>query len=258
MTVTPVNVNHDFGVAANELAERLTEVGSTAHAADLRLAMAALRGHPRALVELEANFFPAAARAAARVLGRSAADDLAQYLRAKLLVADAGAVPKLAEYSGRGPLAGWLRVVAVRAALDERRRANPAEPRDLVDDATFETLLPGSDPELRHLRERYAPEFAVAVRAAVRALTKKQRTLLRLHVLDGLSIDQLGAVHGVHRATVARWIASAREELQRETERLLLERLRITPSELKSLAALVRSQLDVSLAGLLKEVGAHE
>ena len=55
----------------------------------------------------------------------------------------------------------------------------------------------------------------------------------------------------VSRATVARWLAAAREALHDETRRELLGHLRVSPSELDSIAALVRSQVELSLAGLV-------
>ena len=48
-------------------------------------------------------------------------DEVRQVLRTKLLVGD-GAPPKIADYSGRGPLDGWVRAAAVRAAIDLKRR----------------------------------------------------------------------------------------------------------------------------------------
>ena len=48
-----------------------------------------------------------------------------------------------------------------------------------------------------------------AVREAVRRLDRADRHLLREHLLNGLTIDQLGAVLGIHRATAARRIARA-------------------------------------------------
>ena len=41
-------------------------------------------------------------------------DEVKQGLRERLLV---GPPPRIAEYSGSGPLGGWLRVVSVRLAI---------------------------------------------------------------------------------------------------------------------------------------------
>ena len=64
-------------------------------------------------------------------------DDTRQALREKLLVAAPGARPRIGEYAGRGPLQAWVRVAAVRAALDILRAAGArdgggdVEPDDL-------------------------------------------------------------------------------------------------------------------------------
>jgi len=84
-------------------------------------------------------------------------------------------------------------------------------------------------------------------------LTAEQRNLLRLHFLDGLNIEKIGAVMQVHRATVARWIAAAREEILENVRRDLNQRLRLEPSEFESLVNLVRSQLQVSILRYLKD-----
>jgi RNA polymerase sigma-70 factor (ECF subfamily) len=55
----------------------------------------------------------------------------------------------------------------------------------------------------------------------------------------------------VHRATVARWLASAREVVLERTMAQLGDDLRLDPAELVSLIRVVRSELDVSLQGLL-------
>ncbi|MFC1610733.1 transcriptional regulator, partial [Myxococcota bacterium] len=91
------------------------------------------------------------------------------------------------------------------------------------------------------------------------SLSAKDRNLLRQSLLDGLSIDQLGAIYRVHRATAARWLAGARERVLKETLSALRQRLKIDEAEFKSLINLVRSQLDLSLARLLdKDKGKRE
>jgi RNA polymerase sigma-70 factor (ECF subfamily) len=74
-----------------------------------------------------------------------------------------------------------------------------------------------------------------------------------MHSLDGLNLDQIGAVHRVHRATVARWIAAARESLLERTRKGLEEKLQLQGSEFESLMGLVRSQLDLSIHSFLKK-----
>ncbi len=68
-----------------------------------------------------------------------------------------------------------------------------------------------------------------------------------MHYLDGLNIDEIGASFRVHRSTVARWLAQARERILEETRKLLSSRLQIGRAEAESVIHLVQSQLDVSI-----------
>jgi RNA polymerase sigma-70 factor (ECF subfamily) len=74
-----------------------------------------------------------------------------------------------------------------------------------------------------------------------------------MHFLDGLNIDRIGIVFGVHRATVARWLATARELVLERTMTLLGDRLQLDAAEFASLLRMVRTTLDVSLHSLLSE-----
>lgn len=100
----------------------------------------------------------------------------------------------LTGYAGRGPLAGWLRVIAVRTVVDRRRRTGTA-----VDDELIGGLAaPELDPELAVLRRCYAAELAAAFTAACAELDPTALLLLRQRYLDGLGIDRLAALHGIH------------------------------------------------------------
>jgi RNA polymerase sigma-70 factor (ECF subfamily) len=94
-----------------------------------------------------------------------------------------------------------------------------------------------------------APEGA----AALGRLESRERNLLRLHHVHGLSMDAVGATYQAPRSTVARWIVRARERLLTLTREELTARLGLTPGELDSMLRLVCSQLDVSLRQLMTD-----
>jgi RNA polymerase sigma-70 factor (ECF subfamily) len=146
-------------------------------------------------------------------------------------------------------LTAWVRVVATREAA----RMLPRARRELsaADEELAGLIAPDDDPEVGYLKRLYRDEFKLAFTAAVDALEARDRLLLRQHALDGLSIDQLGALHDVHRATAARWVEAAREAVLTGTHRELVRRLRLSRTELASVMRLIRSQLDVSLPRLL-------
>lgn len=230
--------------------ERLGYIAGELHAADLYLACACTLGAPQAVEAFDQAFMPKVAAFVASVDGSpSFVEEVRQHLRDKLLVAPEGGVPKIADYSGRGPLGGWVRVSAVRAAIDLQRRRRSALH---VEGGFAETAAVAIDPEMALIKARYEAEFSTAIRSAMASLSARERNVLYMHFVDGQSIDRIGAVYKTHRATAARWLARTREKLLDHVHQELGERLRLTPSEFVSLTAAIRSQLDVSLSGLLR------
>jgi len=222
------------------------------HAEDLHLAVACVRNAPLALAEFDRKFLTAGTLRAA--LGRidsspSFADEVRQLLREKLFVGAAGKPARIAEYSGRGALGSWVRVVALRAALDLR----PSAARENQGDAPLDTAAAVNvEPELRFLKDRYGKPFEEAVRDAFATLDDEQCNLLRLQMVDGLRTAQIASLFGVDRSTIKRRLAGCREHLLEKTRTILMEKLGISPTEFQSLAGLVQSQLNVSIERLLR------
>jgi RNA polymerase sigma-70 factor (ECF subfamily) len=223
-------------------------VNDPPHASDLYLACACTLGSSEALAAFDREFLLNVPRFVAHIDNSEAfGEEVRQILREKLLLSPPGAVPKIGHYSGKGPLGGWVRVSAVRAAIDLRRSRGDESDRSELADVVAEQ----SSPEMAFIKARFRGEFQQALEAALKGLPPKDKNLLRMHFVDGLSIDRIGVVYNIHRATAARWIVRSRQHLLRETYRYLRERLRLSPSEFESLAALVRSQLDLHISRLL-------
>jgi RNA polymerase sigma-70 factor (ECF subfamily) len=223
------------------------------HAEDLYLACACAHKDPRAMAIFEEKYNPEVPSYVGQIdRSPSFIDEVRQELRQKLFVPAEGATrPKICEYTGKGPLGAWLRVVAVRIALNMRRR-----PRLTVEtDGDNAPVLrsPSPDPELDYLKTRYKEEFKEAFQATLAELTSDERSVLKMHYIDGLNIDEIGTAYRVHRSTVARWLSHSREKIMDETKKRLTERLKIQGSEVDSLIGLVRSQLDVSIYKFLKD-----
>ena len=85
----------------------------------------------------------------------------------------------------------------------------------------------------------------------VAMFTPRERLILRQRYIDQLNLDEVGALHGVHRITVMRWLARIEKTLLREIRRSLMARLRLAESEVEHLVDDARSRLDLSLRGLL-------
>lgn len=225
------------------------------HTADLFLACACSLGSPTALAAFE-RVYLARVPALIRRVDRSgaSADDVTQAMREALLVPLRGRRARIAEYSGRGPLSSWIRVIALRTALhirhQQRRGSTPNDGEEMQRAGPL-------DPELDYLKLRYRAAYETAFERALSALPDRDALLLKLHYLDGLSIDRIGALYGIHRSTVARWRTNVRHVILESTRRHLRGQLSLTDSEFDSLVALVRSQLAVNIRAALQRPAAE-
>lgn len=220
------------------------------YGADLYLACACAAGDAAGLRLFEEQILPQTAHALRRLDPSPAfADEVRQLLRQKLFVGDGESPPKIGDYAARGPLATWVRVAAVRTALNLRGSGKREQP--MTSSQVAALAPPVDDPALKYLKAQFADEFESALVRACAALTDRDRTILRLRFVDDLNIDQIGGLYGVHRATVARWIARIRDELFLATRKDLVGRLRLSDSDFESLLRLARSQLDLSLSAVL-------
>lgn len=216
--------------------------------AELTLAAAVTAGDPAAIREFETRYLvPVRSQLRAMNLGAEDIADIEQALRVKLLVGEDGAPARLVRYAGQGKLGGLVRVAAVREALTLLRRKKTTTSEDWLE----ELSSPEDDPELVQLKARHRVEFKSAFEEAVRRLSPREHTMLRLHLVRQHSIDHIGAVYGVHRATAARWIDAAKTRLRTETTRILAERFDLRGPELERVVGLIESRIELSIERLL-------
>lgn len=215
--------------------------------ADLYLAFALIAGDPAAIRVFETTMIPQIDVALRRLrLAGGTAEEVKQALRVELL---AGPTAKIADYAGRGDLAAWLRISATRKALKLVKRADREETLD-------EILLDhwpaaSSNPEHKHMRATYTDQLKRAIREAFAALEVRQRNLLRQHILDELTIDDLARLYRVHRATCARWLADARADLGKQTRKRLVASLGTPGDQLDSLLRFLDSDIELSISRIL-------
>jgi RNA polymerase sigma-70 factor (ECF subfamily) len=243
------------GVNAASALPMVGDLLRDASTADLFLATACLHGDPGALRTLDVHVLTPTVAAVAHAYRTIDVDELTQVVRERVLVGKPGEEAKIASYAGRSPLSAWLHVVAVRAALTMLRRRKPSERIDNEDSDTAIADLVAEDLELGHVRSEYQSEFKASFHASLAELSAQDRAVLRMSVVDGLSIDDLGRLYRVHRATAARWLVRIRDELRDRTRAHLKASLRLGDSEVESLVGLLLSRLDVSLARVLDELG---
>ena len=214
------------------------------------MAVGCARGEPQALERFEAVYGEHLQGLARRHEGEQLkTQDLLQILRQKLFV---GPQPRILDYAGQGALRSWLQITAVRAFIDATRSAaSRAKSEELVEGDYFERMLDeGQDLELDFLKQTYKDAFKASFAQAVEALTPRQRNLLAQSVGAGLSIDQLGALYGVHRATAARWLQDARQALSQQLRLQMMQRLEVDAGELHSIMNLIQSRASLSLSRL--------
>jgi RNA polymerase sigma-70 factor, ECF subfamily len=232
---TRLPAEHDLAVAVEN-----------ARHADLYLACACTRGDSRAIAAFDAAFRPQVSAALRRLRGHEiVADEFFQTLRVKLFVVS-GSSSGISSYGGLGPLGAWVRVTAVRLALDLNKK-HPRGPEPGLASLAQELV----DPEADCLKRAHAEHFRSAVRLALQSLPLESRLLLRQNLVDGLTTRDIGRIHGVAHTTVGRWLARARETVSVAARNALSQRLDIDAAELDSILHALGSQMDASIVDAL-------
>ncbi|MCA9625104.1 MAG: sigma-70 family RNA polymerase sigma factor [Myxococcales bacterium] len=222
-------------------------------AADLFLAWACAEGDAVAIAIFEETFGGELRIVRARLRRPEAeSEDFVQQCRQRLL---APPRPKLRDYAGRGDLRHWLRVTLLRLLIDYQRSQKQRDRREVVaDDLDGDGLAlqpSADDPEMQYLKRHYGDAFRQAFAQAAKSLPAEDRNLLRLHVAQGLSIDQLAGLFQIHRATAARRVARARGALLSGVRSRLMDELGLGRAELDSVMRLIESNVHVSVQRLL-------
>jgi RNA polymerase sigma-70 factor (ECF subfamily) len=223
---------------------------TAAAASELYLAIACARGDRAAIAAFDRAYLDVVPHALAGMrLAAATVDDVRSLVRDKLLIGDGDRPPRILDYAGRGRLRGLVQVTATRAAID-RLRVEQRE-AELPDDRQ---LAATGDLELSLIKAQYRDAFVAGFAAAVATLERRDRTLLRLHLLGGVTLEQLAQMYGVHRATVVRWLAAARGALLDATRAHVANTLGAPSDELDEMFELVRSRIELSVDRLLASV----
>lgn len=215
----------------------LSGPAGTAHGAEVVLTCAALAGVRQALEVLEHEYLEPLQRTLSQRWAGDVVDDALQSMRERLLV---GASPALREWPARDRLERWLRLCAMRevmSATHERPQLTPAPA----------TISAGDD-----LPHRHREALEQALKTAVAHLEPAQRGILKLHLLENVSVESIAALYQVSRATMTRWLAAARDSLAQSLRAEGRQRLDVGDRTLDSVARPLLAQLEVSLAGLLR------
>jgi RNA polymerase sigma-70 factor (ECF subfamily) len=220
------------------------------HLPDLYLAFACAEGDGTALRSFS-SLLETMAGAVRSVDGSPAfVDEILQRLRTRVLVSEEGKPPRILDYAGRGSLENWLRAGGLRLALNARRDARRA-PEQLPDASLWEPASPTADRTLELLRGKYAADFGRALREAFGSLEPAERNVLRMHFMEGMSLNQIAAMYQVNKSTISRRMARARQLLLERTRHNLETALALPTAELDSLLEQLGPRLDLSLTSVL-------
>ncbi|MDQ3666334.1 MAG: sigma-70 family RNA polymerase sigma factor [Acidobacteriota bacterium] len=258
----------DQNASDQSIAEFIDEL----QADDLCLIVACERGDESAWSDLVERYTPTV-RSAARSASSNedGAQDLAQSIWAELyglrVRADGEPAGKLAYYSGRGSLAGWLRAVVAQLAIDQHRKQSRTVQTE--DDSDFDRLARGRDDgkEVFLAAAALNPEEAMSdklagvdmQRALARSVTEladEDRLLVKLYYFDGLRLREAGSVLGVHEATASRRLTRIHGQLRARVEGILIADRGWTKTETEGAFAQIALHLETDIEPLLAAGGA--
>jgi RNA polymerase sigma-70 factor (ECF subfamily) len=218
-------------------------------ASELYLALAVARGDDAAIRAFDRAYLDVVTVALAGMkLTAATVEDVRATVRDKLLLPDGDRPPRVVEYAGRGRLRGLIQVSATRTAIDrirleEREAELPA--RELAVTGNLELSL---------IKAQYREAFSAGFARAVASASRRDRNLLRLHFLGGMTLEQLAQMYGVHRATVVRWLAAAREAVFGATREHVATAIGAPSEELDEMFDLVKSRVELSVERLLASI----
>jgi RNA polymerase sigma-70 factor (ECF subfamily) len=245
----------DDEMFGRELARRIGRNATPETLAQIRadhihLAIACEQGNELAIRTFQGEFLDEVDFAGRRLRATpTQTEDTRSHLLSLLVVGNENRVPALRAYSGRGDLRSYVRVIATRELLRviEAGKREVASPNESL----LDRLASMTDVEAGYIRDAYRPHLDAALRAALANLPEESRALLRYSLIDGWNVDRIAALYGCHRATAARRVAAARDELADAIRADLSARLVIPLDEVDSVVRLVQSRIDVSLSRLL-------
>ena len=143
----------------------------------------------------------------------SAARDLADTLYAELYgthTREGERVSKLASFTGRGSLEGWLRTVLAQEFVNRYRRTKRLVSLDEEGEEGSQFAAPQTEPVS-------SPDsrLELATHAALAALSGEDRTVLAAYFLDGRTLAEIARVLGVHESTISRKVDKLAKSLRK-------------------------------------------
>ena len=204
---------------------------------DLCLIIACEKGDEKAWEHLVAGFDSTVKSAARKISANNEdAEDLASSIWAELYGlrrdAEGKRKSKLAYYSGRGSLAGWLRAVVSQLAVDQFRKDSrfvQVEETREFENLAEEASNNGGNPVLSHTESpediftehQTTRDVAAALNEAIDSLDPDDRLILKLYYFDDLKLKDIARTFGYHEATASRKLSRLHSEIRKSVEKQL-------------------------------------
>ena len=144
----------------------------------------------------------------------SAARELADTLYADLYgtnTREGQRVSKLASYTGRGSLEGWLRTVLAQEYVNRYRRTKRLVSLDEESEEGIQFRAPDPDPV-----PPADPRLAQATDEALAVLSPEDRMVLGAYYLDGRTLAEIARMLGVHESTISRKLDKLAKALRKQ------------------------------------------
>ena len=256
-------LNENADVDRNAIKDFVDEI----RADDLCLIVACEKGDEKAWEYLVSNFDSTVKSAARKISSNNDdADDLASSIWAELygLRQDAAGnkKSKLAYYSGRGSLAGWLRAVVSQLAIDEYRKQSRfvqvEENREFENLAEESSNHTGNDRVVHHAdnpeelltTEQTSRDVSLALKHAIESLDAEDRLVMKLYYFDDLKLKEIGAMFGYHEATASRKVVRIQADIRKAVEKKLRADHGWSETEVKRYLSDTASKLGITVEKL--------
>ena len=232
---------------------------------DLCLIIACEQGDETAWEDLVAGYDSTVKSAARKITSNTEdAEDLASSIWAELyglrVDSEGKKKSKLAYYSGRGSLGGWLRAVVAQLAVDQHRKVSKFV--QVEEDREFENLAneAASDgnsltshtanPEDAFTDEQTSGDVSEALAAAITGLEPEDRLVMKLYYFDSLKLRDIASMFGYHEATASRRLTRIQADIRKMVEKELKNKHGWTDTEVKRHLSDTAASLGMSLEAM--------
>src|SRR5215469_5086369 len=182
---------------------------------ELALARACAAGHEMAWELFLTRYREKLYLSALRIVREdSAAHDLADTLYADLYgttIREGHRVSKLASYTGRGSLEGWLRTVLAQEYVNRYRKTKRLVSLDEESEEGIQFQAPDPEPAIPADHR-----LAQATDKALAFLSPEDRLLLSAYYLDGRTLAEIARMLGVHESTISRKLDKLAKALRKQ------------------------------------------